>query len=934
MSNIIDFDVGSRSGTYNMIRVLTKYKNGFNVCHINAQSLHNKIDELRLLFENSNMDAICISETWLKKDIGDSLYAINGYMLFRHDRVKHAGGVAIYLKNSIACKVNCISEIEEKVEYIFLEICQGDNKLLLGCVYRKNRSINIMPLITRLENITLMFPNILIAGDFNSNILIDTCLTNAMKSLNLVPVNSSTPTHFSSSTNTLLDLFFVESSSKVLHYNQLSVPSFSKHDLIFVSYDFIPTRKDQTFTYRNFNNIDYTSLGHDVSTILWNTVFFLPTVDEQIKFLNENIIYLYNKHVPIVTKNIKCNDRPWFTGEIKHLMEVRDSAYKLWKRYKTPDLKDILRQAKRNVVAKIKQSKSIFYKNKFKNAIDTKQTWKEIRKIGISKPKNKIIDADVNELNNKFINIPMPDVQANFYNSNVNNDPLRSDFSFVAVSQLDVIEGFLAVKSNAIGYDGIDPKFIKIILPSIVPYITHIFNHIITSSSFPTEWKIAKIVPIPKTDGECRPIALLSFLSKVFEKLIHQQISNFLQQNNLLTDRQSGFRPKRSCLTTLTDVVEDLRSNMDSGYITFLILLDHSKAFDTVHHPTLAFKLRNMFKFSATSVKLICSYLTGRQQAVFSNGRTSSFLPNCRGVPQGSVLGPLLYSIYANDLPQQLKFCKMHMYADDAQLYLSTSIQNIDSCIKKINYDLKQVNTWATANGLCINPKKSKCLIVCTKNTRISTNIDLFIAESKIALVDTAKNLGVTFDKSLSWSNHINASCGKVYSMLRTLWATHYYTPPKIRMLLAKTKLIPTLLYASELFAGCSAQDRRKLNVTFNNITRYVFGIGRFERISEYSHKIFNLNFDNYQKYKSLLLLHKIIYTREPSYLYDRLSFARSSRGKNIIQIRHTRQLSKRQFFIKTISLWNQLPNEIQKIGNARQFKNNLIISLNNNNGI
>lgn len=218
-----------------MVKILSKQRNGLNVCHINAQSLKNKIDELRLTFENSLVDVICISESWFDDTIPDSLVSLNGYKLFRADRKKRGGGVAIYVKMNINCKFVARNEESKKIEFLFIEISAKDRKLLLGSVYRPHRSIPFDNFIKQIEVMTATYSDVLITGDFNSNLLVDQCLRENMYSFGLKVVNSVLPTHFTTSCNTLLDLFIVNDTSKILLYDQISAPCFSKHDLIFLS---------------------------------------------------------------------------------------------------------------------------------------------------------------------------------------------------------------------------------------------------------------------------------------------------------------------------------------------------------------------------------------------------------------------------------------------------------------------------------------------------------------------------------------------------------------------------------------------------------------------------------------------------------------------------------------------------------------------------
>lgn len=421
-------------------------------------------------------------------------------------------------------------------------------------------------------------------------------------------------------------------------------------------------------------------------------------------------------------------------------------------------------------------------------------------------------------------------------------------------------------------------------------------------------------------------VLLLPFLSKVFERILHNQISSFINSNNLLTNKQSGFRAGHSCLTALTDVIEGIRNEIDKGHVSLLVLLDHSKAFDTVDHRILLQKLEKFMHFSPYSLNLIRSYLCERSQYVDVQGFQSGSLLVERGVPQGSILGPLLFSIYVNDLPTLLRKTKVRMYADDIQLYISSKNDAISNCITDLNEDLYAVYQWAKINGLGLNPSKSKCLVIRKRRSPIDCTLNILINGEPIEVVKSVKNLGVIFNNRLTWADHINTACGKTFSMLRSLWSTQYCTPLRIRMLLAKTYLVPALTYGCEIFASCDAQSKRKLNSTFNSITRYVFNLKKFDHISPFACKILNVKFDNYLKIRCLIFFHKIIIHRGPDYLYDCLKFSQSLRSRFVIQFQHTSLISERQYYINVIRLWNALPIDIRNISNIAQFKRMIFV--------
>lgn len=176
----------------------------------------------------------------------------------------------------------------------------------------------------------------------------------------------------------------------------------------------------------------------------------------------------------------------------------------------------------------------------------------------------------------------------------------------------------------------------------------------------------------------------------------------------------------------------------------------------------------------------------------------------------------------------------------------------------------------------------------------------------------------------MTWSNHVNTVLGQTYGKLRSLWATQCYTPLKIRLLLAKSYLIPGLIYGCELFANCDSGSKRKLNSLYNNIVRYIYGLRRYDSVSNFSKSLYGITFENLLSSRALIFLHKIIYTRNPPYLYEKLSFTRSNRGKKLVPLLHRTLVSEWQFFINAVRLWNSLPHNIQLISNAIKFKTEL----------
>ena len=395
-------------GTHTMLNVFCKQKPGIHICHINSQSLFRKMDEFRDIFENSEVDVVCVSETWFSQSILDSFVNLKGYKIFRSDRLPsdelhHGGGVAIYVKNNLNCRVIIKNNDHSTMEYIFIQINSIGQKILLGTVYRRRHDIDIQPVVDVLEEISFNYATVIVTGDLNCDLLRDNSVSQKLSALDLVPVNSVTPTHFSAYTNTLLDVFYVNQKNDVLLYDQLSVPVFSKHDLIFMTLNHTKPKPSKTFTYFDFNNVNFPLLDADFNRINWHSIFTMPSVDDQVDYFNKNIIDLFNKHVPIKTKSLKKSSQPWFNSNIRLLIKKRDEVYRRWKRYKTTTLRTEYRGLRNQVVREINRAKTQYFFGKFENAVNNSAKWRAIKEIGLNKKGSHEINADLNELNQMFV---------------------------------------------------------------------------------------------------------------------------------------------------------------------------------------------------------------------------------------------------------------------------------------------------------------------------------------------------------------------------------------------------------------------------------------------------------------------------------------------------------------------------------------------------
>lgn len=415
-----------------------------------------------------------------------------------------------------------------------------------------------------------------------------------------------------------------------------------------------------------------------------------------------------------------------------------------------------------------------------------------------------------------------------------------------------------------------------------------------------------------------RPISILCALSKAFEKILKSQIQRYISRFNLLSPYQSGFRTGHSTTSSLLKVHDDIHKVIDKKGVAFLLLIDFSKAFDRVSHVKLLKKLSHQFGFCRGAVSLISSYLSTRTQVVDIEGSISAPISILSGVPQGSVLGPLLFSLFINDLPLVLQVCMIHMFADDVQLYLCSSDKSVEEMARLVNKDLMNVSLWSSRNLLPINSSKTKAMFISRRHIRMDLP-NLTINNDVIEYVDKASNLGVIIQNDLEWESQINSQCGKVYAGLRHLRLTAGMLSVATKIKLFSSLLKPHFSYGLELILNASASALNRLRVALNHCVRWVFNLSRYARVTHLQRQLLGCSFHEFFKLRSCTALFKIIH-HGPNYLYEKLQPFRSTRVRHYVVPHHNSSHYGSSFFVRAILQWNQIPTNIKSIESAAGF--------------
>ena len=541
-----------------------------------------------------------------------------------------------------------------------------------------------------------------------------------------------------------------------------------------------------------------------------------------------------NKKKILSLKRIRS---PWITNSLISIIEEKHRLLELTKTDRS--LLDGFKIFSNNVKRMIKRAKKKYYCDKFENlSRDIKATWRVINSL-IKPIKNrnslKLLIDDVliddptiltNSFNDHFVSIA-PSLASNI--PNVNTDPTsyiarnQNSFRYFTCTYEEVTSIIRNLKNKKGSLEEIPVTILKKITDLVSPILSMLFNQSVSSSSFPDVLKTAKIVPIykagPKTDkNNYRPIALLPTISKIFEKLIHKRVSSFLTKFKLLYSDQYGFQSKKSTTDAILKFTDECYNALNSKKALISVYIDFSKAFDTVDHRILLEKLE-LYGFRGPILGWFQSYLSSRLQYVEIQGVKSTLKPSVCGVPQGSVLGPLLFLIYINDMHLCCKHLKVINFADDSTAYLTRD--NARSAIPVVNYDLEKLDEWVCANKLSLNTSKTAYTVF--TNQSLSDMPDVIIRNTEIAACQKQKFLGIILDSKLNFKEHIDKTANKVKSANGILWKLSQYVPSQVLTKIYYTLVYPFLIYGVEIWGNSSkvALDRlSRLVLTAQKRTR------------------------------------------------------------------------------------------------------------------
>ena len=566
----------------------------------------------------------------------------------------------------------------------------------------------------------------------------------------------------------------------------------------------------------------------------------------------------------------------------------------------------------------------------------------------VSDKKNQThVNFSAETLNNTFLQNNNAPVDTNFINQKLNQlyskfSPSIHKFSLTDVSEHDVLRAVKSIKSLSVGIDNINSYVIKLLAPRICTVLVNIINTSFQTGIFPDRWKKAVIKPIPKLPiplnaSDFRPISLLPTLSKIIEKLANIQIIAYLIKHNFLDPYQSAYRKNHGTQTALLKLSEDILDSIDDSDVTLLVLLDFSKAFDTVNHKLLLAKL-NILGFENNVCDWIRSYLTGRQQMVKTDRENSQWSSMLNGVPQGSILGPLLFTILISDMRVTIWNGSYISYADDTNLYWECSVENINNTISSANGVLKNISTYCKDNVLRLNEGKCKFMIIgsqpAIKKIKSMQLDPVTVNNINIEQVDSTKVLGVTMNEVLSWRKHVNLSISKAVGSFIQIARYKRFLEKPSKIILCESLVLSQFNYCDVVVSNMDKYLEQKVQKIQNMCLRFIYNIRRKDN---WDHNLCLKNLgwlDMRQRTikHALTLVYKILKGLAPHYLQDTFTLVNEihnvntrNRNCNIYIDKNIKsKIHRNSYTCYMAKIFNLLPENIKNSKSVNTFKSNL----------
>ena len=924
---------------------------GLHVGHTNVFHLCNKLhDVCRLLNGSPQLHLLGLTETRLGLH-NDSQVSIPNYLFLGKNATQMGEtGVGLYVHNDVKSFVTRRADLEsDGVECMWVQYkrCEKDKCSLICTVYRNPSALYSWydDFVRMMDLVTNRHPkaDIILLGDFNIDLQKSHTAWESTYSLFGLKQLITQPTRVTPSSSTLIDHIYTNNTDKISGVS-LSDVSISDHSPIICSWSCKSPKTIKechtTIQYRCFKHFDKDRFLFDVSLVNFSTVYNCTDPNEAVAAWYNLFSPIVDKHAPIRRKRVKHQTLPgWLNEKIMTAMKLRD---KLKKEKKFDEFRK-----QRNTISKmVKTAKKEYFDKMVGENCDTARLWRAMNQI-TRKSKRKQdsdhITASPDDLNQHFCSVSrltssltsplcppsLSQSSRSLLSQFCEGRLTHSDSCEIPPITVPEVGKYISSLKNkkSMGMDNLSSSFLKVALEYIVEPLTYIYNLCIEFSVFPDVWKCARVVPIPKGSNTSdldnyRPISMLSVLSKPLEKHINKNISSFMETKSLFHELQSGFRKHHSCSTAITRMCDTWLSAINNSQLAAAVFLDFRKAFDLVNHNILIDKLQ-IYTRSESTVSFIRSFLLNRSQRVVVNTEHSkSGWVEC-GVPQGSVLGPLLFCIFINDMPLHItnQAVSCDLFADDSSLHTSSS--DITTAQFSLQKELNTVVKWSEDNKMIIHPQKTKSIVISTrqKHQRAPLNINLYLGTDPIEQVSSHRLLGVVIDDEMRWNLHINNVCRSVSKNLYLLSKLKYYIDASAQKMFFHAHCLSHINYASNVWSGAGEVHLKKLNSLHRRAGK-IISPNPYLSTSDKLRSVNIISLEQQFNLNLAVLVYKARHGLAPKYIEGLLSSSITRYDSNKYILPRTRiDLYKSSFAFAGPSVWNTLPANVKANTSLSSFK-------------
>ncbi|KAH3890067.1 hypothetical protein DPMN_014136 [Dreissena polymorpha] len=941
---------------YNSLNCLLAMPNNLSFLQYNVQSIRNKIEILTA--ELSNFDILSFSETWLNNSIETDELLIPSYQCpERKDRIHDShGGVMLYVKDCIHYKRRVDLE-PITLECIWIELhLLSMKRVLFGIFYRPpNADASYTNLIDDSIGLAIEtgISDIIITGDFNMNnsqpILVRK-LDSWCLEYNLVQVINE-PTHFTERSSSILDLLLLTNPNSLV-LSGVGDPFLDQQQRYHCPiYGLFKYKKPNANVYErhiwSYEDGNYDLLRETFSSLNWNTISSLDT-DTYCTNITDTIIRNAKLCIPNRVIKIKPRNAPWLNTHIRRMIRKRKRAYRIAKTKKSDYHWSKFRTIRNQTISFIRQAKNQYYdslSDKLKENNDTPKNWWKILKSFINKPNNNMNSHIINPLDNSTVTdcFEKANILNTFFQSqsiiNIDNvgtpeltyAPNTNSLETFIISPSDVHDILKSLSvDKASGPDGISNHILKECRAELSTPLCDFFNFSLNKCIMPSCWKEANVTAVlkkgdPKEVSNYRPISLLNTMEKVFEKIIFKHVYNHLVSNKILTPFQSGFLPGDSTTNQLTYIYDTFCKALDNGLEVKAVFFDISKAFDKVWHQGLLLKL-HAYGIRGKLLSWIQNYLNGRRQRVVIPGAVSNWALLEAGVPQGSILGPLLFLIFINDIVNDIQ-SSIRLFADDTSLYIIIDEPNHSNAI--LQNDINKISNWALKWHVLFNPSKSESLTFSRKQQPNQYNFTMLATQ--IPGVSSHKHLGVFLSKDCKWHIHLKYITDKAWGRINIMRKLKFKLDRKSLEIIYTSFIRPLIEYSDVIWDNCTQEEKYELDKIQNEAARIACGATKLVSLNDLQHEInWEPLQDRRDKHK-LILFYKMQNSLSPQYLSDLVpqqvgSIARYNlRNANDLRTTECRStLYYNSFVPAVIRKWNTLPDEVKNSESLNIFKSKL----------